>query len=290
MTPQLLDIPAAEYHADDLGQSRPSLSSSIAHVLTSKSPLHAWMQHPKLGKQPREASPEMDRGTLLHALVLGTPVEVSPVDANDWRTKRAQNQRDLARESGMVPMLAREWDDLQAVAASLATELREQGIGLGSLTALKERVVVWEEQTAAGPVLCRGMLDHLDAPAILDLKTIRDAHPDTCTRSIIDHGYHLQAAAYCSAVRQLYPELAGRESFRWAFAEVLPPGSPRRVVLTVAKPSGAMRELGAALWAQACETWGRCLSANTWPAYVVGEAALEPPAWAMREAFEAGAA
>lgn len=290
MTPQLLDIPAAEYHADGIGQSRPSLSSSIAHVLTSKSPLHAFMQHPKLGKQPREATPEMDRGTLLHALALGTPVEVSPVDYNDWRTKAAQAQRDLAREHGMVPMLAREWDDLQEVAASLRKELVEQGITLKTLTGQVEQVVVWEEQTAAGPVLCRGMIDHLDGAAILDLKTIRDAHPDTCTRSIMDRGYHLQAAAYCSAVRQLYPELAGRESFRWAFCEILPPGSPRRVVLTVAKPSGAMRELGAALWAQACETWGRCLAADSWPAYVVGEAALEPPAWAMKETFEAGAA
>lgn len=289
MTPQFLDVTTAEYHADEIGQAKPSLSSSIANVIVSKSPLHAWTQHPRLGKQRREATPQMEFGTLIHALVLGSPVELRVIEANDYRTKGAQTARDEAIENGLLPVLAREFNDVQVVAAEIAKELLKQGITLQTLTSKVEQAVTWEEQTKHGPVLCRGMIDWHDGADIIDLKTIRSAHPDTCTRSIIEHGYHLQAEAYKSAVRQLYPELAGRETFRWLFVEILPIGSPRRVVLTVARPNGAMRELGSALWAQACETWARCLRDDLWPGYVTGEVALEPPAWAMKETFEMGA-
>lgn len=285
LAPRLLpDVPAAEYHADTLGLSRPSLSSSIAHTIVSQSPFHAWLRHPKFGKQAREATADMDNGTLIHALVLGTECEICPIDADNYRTKAAQEQRDAARENGLTPILRRDLDDAQNVARAITEELASLGIDLRG--GQREVTVVWEEPSESGPVVCRGRMDHVEGVTITDLKTCRSAHPRGCTSHVMEYGCHLQAEAYKSALRQLSPEAAGRERFRWVFVETLPAGSPKRVVVTVAEPSGAMRELGSALWRQAVETWGRCLAANVWPAYAVEPVRLEPPAWAMNELTE----
>lgn len=282
-----LDITEADYHADMC--ERPSLSASIAKRIVSESPYHAWLRHPRLGNQPSEPSKAMETGTLIHALVLGTPLNMSVVNADNYRTKAAQEQREEAHAKGLTPILAREIDDIQAVAFSITALLHAEGI---DLTGQSEVVAVWEEDTPDGPVLCRGRMDHLirERGLIFDLKTTASAHPDKCAKACIEYGYDIQCAAYTSAIHKLVPEVAGRESFTWLFVETLPVGSPRRAILTVAQPDGAMRELGRARWESACATWARCLASDVWPAYSVGVASLTPPAWAMRETFEMGAA
>lgn len=281
--PCFLSMSAAEYHADPC--PTPSLSSSVAHTLVNKSPLHAWLEHPKLGGVREEASAGQAHGTLIHALVLGTGLDcVEVIDAQNYRTKAAQESRDAAIEAGKTPILRRELDDARAVAADISEELAERGI---SLTGQSEQVAMWEEQTEAGPILCRGMLDHVilsaDSAIILDLKTRRSAHPKACAAHVLDYGYHVQRAAYVSAVEKIRPDLAGRVDFLWLFVEELPVGSPKRVVLTVARPDGLMREIGEAKWKQACERWAACLASGNWPAYSEDAVMLEAPAWAAKE-------
>ena len=281
----LTDIPAAEYHADDIGAPRVTLSASIAHEIVAKSPLHAWMRHPKLGNGPRESTTAMDRGTRIHALVLGTPLELSVILADDYRTKAAQAQRDAAREQGLIPILARELDEDSEAARCIVEQLKAKGV---VLPGNKEAVAVWEESATGVPVLCRGMMDHVDSQYIDDLKTCASAHPDKLARRCTEYGYHIQAAAYLSAIGKIHPSLAGRIRFRWLFAEILDTAGTKlpRAIVTVAHPSGAMLELGAALWQRAIDTWSRCLAEDRWPGYAESEAALDPPPWAMRELVE----
>ena len=61
----------ADYHAD-VGSPVPSLSSSIANVLISRSPLHAWMAHPRLNPdwRPEPWNKRLDFGTFAHKLLL----------------------------------------------------------------------------------------------------------------------------------------------------------------------------------------------------------------------------
>jgi hypothetical protein len=283
--PALLEIPAAEYHADPC--PRPSFSHSVAKALLSQSPYHAWLRHPKLGGVAEAPTREMDRGTILHAMVLGTKVPVVVIDADNYRTKAAQEKRDSAHAAGLVPVLSREYDGLVGLADATTAALREQGV---ELSGISERAILWEEETAAGPVLCRGMIDHLiltaDSGAILDLKFGESADPKKLGRKCIDLGYDVQFAAYTSALQKLRPDLAGRGRWLWLFVEELPEGSPKRVIVTVAQPGGMLREHGQARWRRACETWGRCLAENDWPGYAREVVRLEAPEWAMKEVLE----
>lgn len=272
---------SAAYHADPC--PGPSLSSSIASTLIRQSPFHAWLNHPKLGGVPREATPEMERGSIIHALTLGVGDYFTRLAFDNYRTKAAQEARDQARAEGKIPILDREFDDAAEVAESIHAQLAAAGIRLDGES---ELCAFWQEDTARGPVQCRGMMDHVrlsaSAATILDLKTCRSAHPRACESHVLTYGYDIQAAAYRSAVERIRPELAGRVEFLWAFVEELPPGTRPRVILNVCRPSGTMRELGARKWQRACATWAECLAAGNWPAFP-GVTELEAPAWALTE-------
>ncbi len=280
--PCLKEMSAAEYHADPC--PTPSLSASVATAILTRSPYHAWLRHPKLGGVSLEPTREMGRGTIIHALVLGTPCPVETIAADNYRTKAAQEQRDAAAAAGRVPLLAREYDEALATADAVLVALREQGVVLAGIS---EQAAFWREETPSGPVLCRGLLDHTvltDAGGVIyDLKTGATADPRHLGRKCLDYGYDVQAAAYTSALEQVRPDLAGRVEWRWLFVEELPAGSPRRVLLTVARPSGLMREHGRARWARACVTWAACLRDDHWPGYATEPVAIDPPAWAAAE-------
>lgn len=278
---RLIDMDATAYHADLIGDE-PTLSASVASTMIRSSPYHAWLRHPKLGGTPRETTPEMDRGSIIHGLVFGTPVDALVIDADNYRGKAAQEARDYARDCGRVPVLAREMESFRAVAEAIGGALDKVGV---QLSGESEKVAVWEESSEAGPVQCRGMLDHLsidpDSATIFDLKTCRSAHPRACERHIIEYGYDIQRAAYVSAVEKIHPELAGRIRFVWLFVEEVDSQGKPGVVLTVAEASGAMRELGESRWCRAVETWAKCLRSNEWPAY--GSVRLDAPDWALKE-------
>src|SRR5690606_29585641 len=108
---RLVQMDADTYYADPCPE--PSLSQSIAHVLLAKSPLHAWLQHPRLGGKARAATKAMDEGSLVHALLLGQDDQIVEVDADSWRTNAAKEQRDAARAEGKIPVLAGELDDVR---------------------------------------------------------------------------------------------------------------------------------------------------------------------------------
>ena len=278
---RVIDVPAAQYHADEVGYEGPALSASIASTLIRKSPFHAYLAHPKLGGQRDEPSDEMRRGTVIHALLLGTAGEYAIIDAENFRTKAAQEQRDAAFVAGQTPILRRELDSYRLVAETIRVQLRDRhGI---ELTGESERVYLWTEPTKFGPVRCRGRLDHVlfaeDAAAIIDVKTCRSAHPQSCERHVTDYGYDIQRAAYLSAVEKRRPDLAGRIEYLWVFAEELP---GYNVALTVAEASGEVRELGERRWARACETWWKCLNEGGWPGYAEGRVRLEAPPWELK--------
>jgi hypothetical protein len=277
---RILDITDAEYFADPL--PTPSLSSSLAHTLVTKSPYHAWLEHPKLGGIGRPPTKAKDNGSLVHSLLLGTGKEIAVIDAEDFRTKAAREDRDAAREAGRVPVLRKDADDAGRIVDDIRKGFDEIGI---RFTGASEVKVTWTEDTTAGPVVCRGMMDHVirDRGVIYDVKTCRSAHPKACTSHVIEYGYDIQRAAYTSAFRKLEPGLAGREDFIFLFVEELPEDSPRRVVITPARLDGSLRQLGGLKWERACELWVRCVRDSSWPAYTDGPQPifLEAPGWAI---------
>lgn len=277
-------VRAADYHADCA--ESPSLSSSLAKVLIDATPRHAWTAHPKLNPDfEHEEDSKFDMGSVVHEMILGAGGGFMVVDAADWRTKIAQEQRNAARAEGATALLRQQANDAAKMTSvvfdrlSAIEEARPLFGSRGSIGGLvngrPERVLIWRD---VGGALCRSMIDW-QGPSeteIWDLKTtaIR-LNDDSIQKQIINLGYDLSAAFYLRGLSQLKPELAGRFRFRWVFVEAEAPFEVR-----VVEPSAEMLEMGDRKAALAIEKWRRCLSANEWPGYAPTVTRVESPTWA----------
>ncbi len=282
----LVEMSAEQYHADPC--AIPSLSSHCANMIVSQSPLHAWHDHPRLGRGKREAPSEPKlRGTLAHELLLHTPDEMAQrivmVQADNYRTKAAQTKRDDAHAAGKVPVLERELESATAVCGKVRARMIEHGIRLSGAS---ELAAFWQEVASDGTVVqCRGMFDHLirSEGRIYDIKTCASAHPQAIQKAIERYRYYIQSTAYTSALEKIEPKLVGRVDFRWLFIEFKEP-----YVVVPCEPAGNMRRIGEACWSQAVNTWAHCLATNAWPAYSrPGEVLrIEASPWALERAME----
>lgn len=269
---RLARFTAEEYFADPCVV--PALSASIAHVIDTESPLHAWARHPRLGKYARPPTKALDNGSLSHALLLGEGKDVDVVDAKDWRTKAAQTTRDEAREAGRIPVLKDDYAEAKATADTLRQRFADLGIALDGES---EPTALWVETARNGfEVQCRGMIDHLNLPRVLDIKSIRSANPAMCRKHVESYGYAIQRAAYVSAIEKIRPDLAGRVDFIFVFYELTPP-----FAVTPVRLNGAFRELGERGWRRAVDRWEECLRTNRWPSYADEIIELEPSPWTL---------
>jgi len=266
----------ATYHADPC--SGPSLSSTIANLILDRSPAHAKLAHPRLGVgylDTEEETPNMARGTLLHRLLLGRGADIVAVDARDWRTNKAKEDRAAAEANGQIPVLGHKLKEAELASEVIRAHLGEFGIELEPKNS--EIVAVWEDKTSEGrPVLCRGLLDNFDGTTIYDPKFTDDASPETIQKQIVRMGYAVQAAAYTRGAERLMPDMAGRIRFVFLFCE---PTAPYAV--TPVELSGEFKEYGERRWLRALETWERCLREKRWPLYTEHVMTIEPPPWLL---------
>jgi hypothetical protein len=267
----ILTIPADEYHADPC--DKPSLSASIARLLCSHSPLHAWTAHPRLNPDYRPVHLEkFELGQAAHQVLLEGEAAVEVVDAKDWRTSEARLARDAARAVGRLPMLADQWAETQAMVAAVRDRIDELDVDPAPFTNGKaEQTIIWEE---TGGVTCRARLDwlHDDHSCIDDMKTTsRSANPAVWTRSIFSMGYDVQVAAYRSAVRAV---TGADPEFRFVVIETTPP-----YALSVISLGPAALMIAEKKWRFAVETWRRCLERDEWDGYPTGICYAELPAW-----------
>lgn len=268
-------IATAEYHADPSEQ--PSLSAHVAHTLLSKSPLHAWTNHPKLNPAyEREEKASFDFGTAVHDLFLrGTAEHVAVGDFPDWRTKDARAHRDAAYEAGFTPILAKDWARVVEMTEALRDQVAARDddpplFGPGE----PERALIWREKG----VQCRALVDwlHDDMGACDDLKTTAmSANPFAWQRTMFNIGGDIQARFNQRGIKAL----TGREPvFRFVVIETHPPYAMSVVSLGPAAVAFADARVD-----QALETWKRCLASGIWPAYAAETFYVDPPAWREME-------
>jgi len=273
---RILNVTEAEYRADPC--TVPSLSQSIAHTLITRSPLHAWAEHPRLGnvvkRSEREPTKAQIQGTVMHALLLGKGSEsVRVIDEKEYRTDVAKAKKKAAIAAGCTPILADEYEEAVAAVDVIRMRLAEHGCVFEGGQA--EVAIEWEEDGPEGPVLCRGRLDYLivepKRAKILDPKKITSADENTCMRHADDYGHHIQRAAYVSAVEKLHPHLTGRVDFEFPFMEFEAPYA------VVPRPcDGMSRWVGEQQWRRAYTVWQQCLNANVWPSYPVVPLTVSP--------------
>ncbi len=266
------DIPAELYHADPVPGG--SLSSSEARRLLPPS-CPALFRHYKDHPQARTSTKALDFGSAAHAVVLeGDESPLVEIDAENYRTKAAQQQRDAARAAGKVPLLPRELETVRDMAAALrAHPLAAKLLAHGSA----ERSLFWADPDTG--VRRRARLDwHRERRGgrviVPDYKTAVSAEPRAFGRAVREHGYHVQAAWYLDAIRAL--DLGGPDS---AFVFIVQEKTAPYVV-TVCELDADALALGAALSRRAIEIYQECTETGEWPGYSTDIAHISLPPWA----------
>lgn len=270
--PQIVEsMPEDEYHSDPC--DRPSLSSSCATTIVNQSAAHARLGHPRFGGDPRDPTGSMDAGSVAHEMLLGVGGGIVVVDAKDWRTKDAKEQRDEAHAAGKTPVLTARHAEIDAAVQIIRGKLEARGV---KLYGRKEVSLFWERGAPGKVITCRGRVDHLGEDCVDDFKFVANAHPKKCRQKIIDFGYHIQRAAYLEGLSANGTD-AYRMPYRLHFCELTPPYCVTTVYLRE-----SMAELGEQCWTEACDTWQRATTTNEWPEYWVGEYGAAAKPWELR--------
>jgi hypothetical protein len=273
------DVPEELYHSDPCEQL--SLSASVAQALVLESEAHAYLRHPRLGGQPFKPKADMDRGTLIHALLLGKGREVAVVECDEWRKKADKEARDAHRAEGRLPVTRALHDSATVAANELRRKLAARGYHFRGKS---EVTLVWQETAKnGGVVLCRGRVDHLeDGFDILDLKITGDANPRTLTRGHLTRmGYDIQGAAYPRGLESVTPRVQGRARFTLLFCEPEPP-----YCITAVRFGGSLRELGERKWLRGVNRWERCVRTGEWRDYTDAVVFAEAKPWELDEEDE----
>ena len=270
------DVSEWDYRNDKLDMETPTLNASTAKELITRSPLHAWQFHPRLGGTERDGTAALENGTLIHAMLLGAAREIVGLDFPDFRTKAAKEARDAARDAGQIPILASKLKFAEATVSVLRRRMADAGIVLDGQS---EVTGTW---LSGGDVACRCRFDHLPAApnVAYELKTADSAHPDAFRRSIEMFGYDIAAAAYTEALEAARPEIAGAVDYKWIVVECEPPHA-----IAVVEREGSMIELGARRWRRAVGIWRDCIASGKWPGY--GAVTVAASDWAMARETEA---
>lgn len=287
----LPEMTVAEYHH---AEGPPRLSQSLAKDLVERSPWHAKREMDRRAPRHEDDTGEdddkaakrkeaMDRGTIVHALLLGTPtpyvVIADPLTRepyDSFRTKAAKEQKAACAAAGKIAVIKHKVEPILRLADRIRDALyNEHSINLNGES---ELAVHWTERASDGAVVhCRGMLDHWreDTCTIYDVKVWQSGNPRVLVRKLHEMGVDIQAEAYTRAVEAVHPELAGRIKFVTLVCEA------SSGLVTPVTFGGGMRQVGRSRWRRAIDTWARCVRLGDWPGYTRGPITLDAPEWML---------
>lgn len=261
--------PDAEYRAVDAASY-----STLKHILDSPA-RYLWEKtHPA-----RKAT--FNLGHAVHGMVLDVGEPLHVIDAPDWKTRAAREERDAAYESGEVPLLSHQWDQARTCANRVMTHPLAGPI----LTrpGQSEVSIYWDDETTGLP--CKARIDRVTITPdrthwLVDLKTRgQTANPATFGRHAASYGYHMQAAYY----RHGYSLAAGVpfEQVEWlnVVAEIDPPHG-----VAVCTFDAETMNAGRERWRRALDLLHHCIDTDDWPGYTPTEAAVVTiPRYALTE-------
>lgn len=274
MNSGIFTIPGSDYLADT-GNDVPTLNSTVARLLLTECPRKGWWAHPRLNPDYRsEERDAYDFGSAFHAYYLEGVDAFEVVDAPDWRTKAAQAAKANARLSGRIPLLLRQFQNLQRMSADVTSQLKEHR-PRPFTDGTPEATLVWEEDGA----WCRARLDYLrsDFRIFWDLKTTNaSCEPDAWGRYMFSAGLDMQLAFYSRGVKAI----CGVEpEAEFIVAEIADPHLVSRVALAPDALALAHRKV-----ARAIDLWRECLATGDWPAYSHRTCFVEAPPWELAKA------
>ena len=272
--PGFYTMPAALYHADPCPE--PSLSASTAVTLVEETPLHARHGHPRLNPdhERTDGDAAMKKGSVVHELILGRGAGFEVLPFKDLRTNSAKAAFDAAIEDGKTPILAKAFDEAQAVAEAVCRRVgaTDDCHDFADPDAQSELVMVWQD---IGGIWCRSMIDRLTPRGIIyDIKSSGRGLDTRTLQNRFADGFATQPGFYLRGLEVLWPEMAGRFRWRWVFAEQAAPFAVR-----VDEADAFALKEGAERTEYAMQLWARCLETGHWPGYPRRVGRLGPTEW-----------
>jgi len=278
MKPGCYKMSMAEYQADPCPTA--SLSRSVIKDLIFGAPIKAKLNHPRLNPNlKQDEDKKFDIGEAAHALLLDGDDVVSVIDARDWRTNKAKEERDTAYADGKVPLLPDQYSEVKemvdAAHAFLSTVkicLLSDKQGLYIADGDSELSYFWKE----GDTWCRIRPDWIDKSRtiILDYKTTaQSAKPEEYANIIVNNGSDIQDAFY----RRGVGEIEGtKPDFYFLVQETSSPYLCSLIELDV-----MFKDMGEAKVKYGLRAWDFCLKRDYWPGYSNELYTLEPKPWSL---------
>jgi hypothetical protein len=223
----------------------------------------------------------MDFGTAAHWRMLGVGSPIVVVDADDWRTKAAQQQKLEAHAAGRVPMLLKDYARTREMESVLrahpeARELFRPGRGT------VEQSMFWVDFEFE--VWRRARLDLIipgndtDPMWIIDYKTGAAVDVASMEKSMATYGYAQQGAWYIDAAEALNLVPPAGVVFALVFQMSDPP-----YLVRVAQPDPEALQWGRVQNRKAIDTYRECTRTGVWPGYPQGVVSLSLPRWSEKQ-------
>ena len=263
---------------------RVSMSNADYHKAHGVSSSQLWRmgRSPAHAREPVAQTSAMAIGTRMHealeAILLGetwpeysTRTYAVKPDGMDMRTKTGKAW--LEQTVGQEVLKVDEIRQLEGMVRA-ALECRVTA----DLTVLDvvrqhetwvERSHWWTDRPTGLELKCRPDVEIEQTRMLIDWKKCQDARPDAVSRSMLNYGYHHQAA--------MYLEGTGAEMFVWVFVEEKPPHGAQAYYAEHASP---IIRRGHELMRQHLERWAECERTGEWPTYNQPAVPAVLPAWA----------
>ena len=261
MTPEIIDgMSNKDYHA------HPALGSTSLKTLATKTPAHwKWdSEHPR-------NSDAFDLGTAAHSLILENDTSMFEiVDAANWMTKDAKAAKAAAHAAGRVPLLTKDFEQVQAMRDAVMAHPLAQAAFTGHVP---ERSIFWEHESGTR-LKTRPDALHTGGPLgnlIVDLKTTASADPREFGRTAATFGYHIQQAHYQAGLKAAYGE-----DFDFLFV-LVEKQKPHLVSVIELNSEDVAR--GADLAERGVRVYNHCTQTGEWPGYESAEP-ISLPNWA----------
>jgi len=245
------DLTAEQYHADKKSIS----STGLRSLLDDGCP--AQFKYDRDHPQPPKR--EFDLGNAVHAAVLGEGADIVEINHPDYKTLAARAEKVRAYEQGKVPLLPKEKEQVDAMAAAIrrhadAGPLLSPGVGVA------ERSIYWTHAETGVRIRVRPdwLILRPNLAVIVDLKTTTDASPKACSKAIANYAYHQQGALYVDGVYAAYNPADVR--FFFVFQSKRAP-----YLVTVRELGDQDQEIGRARNEKALHIYAECEANDEWP-------------------------
>lgn len=266
------DFPEAAYFADPC--PAPSLTQSVAKILLEQSPLHAWHAHPRLNPDyRRDDDTKFDVGNIAHKLMIGRGKDILVLEFDDWRTKAAKEQREVAAAQGKLAVLGKKFGLAERMVKAAREQLEHRELGDLFIKGDGEVVIAWREDD----VWLRQMIDWLtpDRLTFADYKTTdMSAAPHGLGRMMVGAGWHVQAAMAARGLDALDPQGIHARRYYFVVQEATVP-----YALNVVQISPDALVMGGKMLDMAVAMWRACFARDRWPGYPAEIVTPDLPGW-----------